>query len=395
MSSAETSVDLGDFLSTAVHTVLWRRRVYPRETFERTIRWGTVVWRSMHKGLCEYIETHIRDAEAWLLKGKLQELQIVLNEPQEAVPVERFRFRFKTSGNLHLEVLTADSCRCFFEKLMCKDFRRQPNRLSFTLLLVCHDIEPQSYTATWIREASNALRSPGEVVQEIDPILSVPVSQGLELEALVHSFTTRPDSSPEFGNSQASLSSGDGVESGPASLIKPKRQSQYNEVELSHMEKVNKELLRISGESQLRNEVLEPRYSLHSSDLSRLSQTSPPKDASERDNPPRTAVGEDLDGAAPLSQIGNQDDRGVQVITGELGLVNEDEQQQQRHGLGARQLDLEYERNDNKHLPTNSPHQQPRQELVETHRLEAEDDEDEHEHGFRHEEEEFDYSPLE
>ncbi|GBG24808.1 Mitotic spindle assembly checkpoint protein MAD2B [Hondaea fermentalgiana] len=196
---ASAAADVGEFLALAVHAVLWRKRVYPRETFRRTVRWGATVWQSMHAGLCAYVDKHVRDAEAWLLKGQLSEIQIVLRDPSDAVPAERIRLKFQTSAAANGAVLTADACRCFFEKVLCKDLGSPPvaEGRTFSLLLVCHEVDPTAYHASWIREVPGALQAPPSRVQVIEPILTVPVTSGIELEAFVQSYHEAKPQIPE------------------------------------------------------------------------------------------------------------------------------------------------------------------------------------------------------
>lgn len=68
-----------EFLALATHEVLYTRRIYDEDTFEkRRSPFDVPVHVSRHPGLCEYIATHLTHVKTWFDSGVLQRLAIVV-----------------------------------------------------------------------------------------------------------------------------------------------------------------------------------------------------------------------------------------------------------------------------------------------------------------------------
>jgi len=191
----DEEVFVKDFLVAAIHMVLWRRQVYPERTFQRTIRWGVSVWKSLHGGLSEYIEKHVRYAEEWFLKGKLSELAVLIFIPEQLVPVEKFRFKFVPSENEEeREVLTAAMCRTFFDKMFNKDFGPLRHNSKFSLLITCSDLDLNSYQDEWVVEnpTDSHLRvgqNKRHGIKSLDAVMTLPCD-GMEINSYFESQRT-------------------------------------------------------------------------------------------------------------------------------------------------------------------------------------------------------------
>ena len=87
---------LVEFLRVAVHLVLYTRRVYPPEIFERRRYLDVAVFRSRHAKLNEYIDLAVDGARDLLLRGEANSfVLIILGAPAAGGPsvvLERFRF---------------------------------------------------------------------------------------------------------------------------------------------------------------------------------------------------------------------------------------------------------------------------------------------------------------
>jgi hypothetical protein len=94
--SAAVVDELCCFLSCAVHLVLWARRVYPREAFERRRHLDVTVFRSRHVELNEYIALIVQGARQLIERGEADRLVIAVRSGR--VVFERFRFDVRYDG---------------------------------------------------------------------------------------------------------------------------------------------------------------------------------------------------------------------------------------------------------------------------------------------------------
>ena len=89
---------LCDFLSAAIHLILYARRVYPRDIFERRRHLDVTVFRSRHKELNEHVALVVRGARGLLERGEADALVVaILGSRGEAL--ERFRFELRLASD--------------------------------------------------------------------------------------------------------------------------------------------------------------------------------------------------------------------------------------------------------------------------------------------------------
>lgn len=80
-----------DFLTVAVHTILYERSIYPRTSFLTAKRYNHPVRQSRHPKVCEWINDAIVAVEAELLKGAVANVAVVIFSKDNKA-MERFVF---------------------------------------------------------------------------------------------------------------------------------------------------------------------------------------------------------------------------------------------------------------------------------------------------------------
>ena len=109
-------------MSCAVHLVLWARRVYPREAFERRRHLDVTVFRSRHVELNEYIALIVQGARQLIERGEADRLVIAVRSGR--VVFERFRFDVRYDGRaVDLDALR-EQLRGFLLKLLTCEIGR-------------------------------------------------------------------------------------------------------------------------------------------------------------------------------------------------------------------------------------------------------------------------------
>lgn len=80
-----------DFLTVAIHTILYERGIYPRASFISARKYNFAVRQSRHPKLCEWINDAVDAVEVELLKGTAERVAVVLYSKQNK-PLERVVF---------------------------------------------------------------------------------------------------------------------------------------------------------------------------------------------------------------------------------------------------------------------------------------------------------------
>lgn len=80
-----------DFLTVAVHTILYERSIYPQSSFLSAKRYNFAVRQNRHSKVCEWINDAIISVESELLKGAVDRVAVVIYSKQNK-PLERFMF---------------------------------------------------------------------------------------------------------------------------------------------------------------------------------------------------------------------------------------------------------------------------------------------------------------
>ncbi|KAI4108797.1 MAG: hypothetical protein L6R37_000795 [Teloschistes peruensis] len=82
-----------DFLTVAIHTILYERDIYPRASFLAARRFNCPVRQSRHPKVCQWIQDAVSAVEVEMLKCALSTVSLVLHAPPpSSAPVERYVF---------------------------------------------------------------------------------------------------------------------------------------------------------------------------------------------------------------------------------------------------------------------------------------------------------------
>ena len=80
-----------DFLTVAIHTIIYERDIYPRTSFLSAKKYNYPVRQNRHPKVCEWINDAVAAVDQELLKGAVSRVSVVIFSPQNK-PLERFVF---------------------------------------------------------------------------------------------------------------------------------------------------------------------------------------------------------------------------------------------------------------------------------------------------------------
>lgn len=80
-----------DFLTVAIHTILYERDIYPKTSFLSARKYNYAVRQNRHPRVCKWITDAVTAVEAELLKGTVERVAVVIYDRSET-PLERFMF---------------------------------------------------------------------------------------------------------------------------------------------------------------------------------------------------------------------------------------------------------------------------------------------------------------
>ncbi|KAI4089022.1 MAG: hypothetical protein LQ348_002747 [Seirophora lacunosa] len=82
-----------DFLTVAIHTILYERDIYPRPSFLTARKFNCPVRQSRHPKVCKWIQDAVAAVEAEMLKCALAAVSLVIHAPPPScTPLERYVF---------------------------------------------------------------------------------------------------------------------------------------------------------------------------------------------------------------------------------------------------------------------------------------------------------------
>ncbi|KAL8857460.1 MAG: hypothetical protein Q9178_005954 [Gyalolechia marmorata] len=85
-----------DFLTVAIHTILYERNIYPQSSFLAARKFNCPVRQSRHPKVCQWIQDAVAAVEAEMLKCTLSSTSLVIHAPPpSSAPLERFLFSTK------------------------------------------------------------------------------------------------------------------------------------------------------------------------------------------------------------------------------------------------------------------------------------------------------------
>jgi mitotic spindle assembly checkpoint protein MAD2B len=83
--------NFGDFLTVAIHTIIYERHIYPLNTFITAKKWNYPIRQSRHPKVCKWINDAVAAVQEELLKGTVDRVAVVIYS-QYSQPLERFMF---------------------------------------------------------------------------------------------------------------------------------------------------------------------------------------------------------------------------------------------------------------------------------------------------------------
>ncbi|KAL8659168.1 MAG: hypothetical protein Q9226_000575 [Calogaya cf. arnoldii] len=82
-----------DFLTVAIHTILYERNIYPPSSFIAARKFNCPVRQSRHPKVCKWIQDAVAAVEFEMLKCTLSNTSLVIHAPPpSSAPLERFLF---------------------------------------------------------------------------------------------------------------------------------------------------------------------------------------------------------------------------------------------------------------------------------------------------------------
>ncbi|KZZ95383.1 REV7-like protein [Moelleriella libera RCEF 2490] len=81
-----------NFLTIAIHSILYTRKLYPPATFLSTRAYGLPVHQSRHPGLCGWIRDAVAATSSQLRSGTVRHVALVVHAPSSLAVVERWIF---------------------------------------------------------------------------------------------------------------------------------------------------------------------------------------------------------------------------------------------------------------------------------------------------------------
>ncbi|KAL8804418.1 MAG: hypothetical protein Q9223_005740 [Gallowayella weberi] len=82
-----------DFLTVAIHTILYERNIYPRTSFLTARKFNCPVRQSRHPKVCKWIQDAVAAVEVEMLKCTLSSTSLIIHAPPPfSAPLERFLF---------------------------------------------------------------------------------------------------------------------------------------------------------------------------------------------------------------------------------------------------------------------------------------------------------------
>lgn len=94
-----------DFLTVAIHTILYERGIYPKTSFISARKYNFAVRQSRHPKVCEWINDAVSAVEVELLKGSAERVAVVIyskqNKPLERVVFDVSHFPVVPAGEHH------------------------------------------------------------------------------------------------------------------------------------------------------------------------------------------------------------------------------------------------------------------------------------------------------
>ncbi|ORY73254.1 HORMA domain protein [Leucosporidium creatinivorum] len=83
---------VSEFFEYSVNSILYQRGIYPPEDFKMVKKYGLTLFTSADESLEAYIQSVMKQVQAWILAGKLDSLALILMTRETREVVERWQF---------------------------------------------------------------------------------------------------------------------------------------------------------------------------------------------------------------------------------------------------------------------------------------------------------------
>jgi mitotic spindle assembly checkpoint protein MAD2B len=171
-----------DFLTVSVHTILYERDVYPRESFAPTRRYNYPVRHSRVPEVCEWINEAIDAVEVELMKGIVDRVSLIIysrfNDPLERFVFDLTRFPAVAKRDWHVPFASTapeEKERLKKEKIKVVDMEQQFRAVMTRLQFCQRELDPLPDDVSWtisveVKEEANP---PGPIDRKATPWIAV------------------------------------------------------------------------------------------------------------------------------------------------------------------------------------------------------------------------------
>lgn len=112
----QTELLISEFLENIIHQILYQRKVYPQELFEKVNLSEFCFYYCEHSLLKNYIAEMINSIKEKIFKQEISKLSIGIKKEDQVLETFTLQFTFKFSSNPNLEEIYMNF-KPFFEKL--------------------------------------------------------------------------------------------------------------------------------------------------------------------------------------------------------------------------------------------------------------------------------------
>ncbi|KAF2216881.1 hypothetical protein CERZMDRAFT_108781 [Cercospora zeae-maydis SCOH1-5] len=184
-----------DFLTVAIHTILYERAIYPQTSFISAKKYNFPVRQSRHPKVCEWINDAVNAVEEEILKGSAESVAVVIyskhNKPLERVvfDVSRFPVVPESEHNVPLEpadeadtpvlplVDLEEQMRATMSRLSnCgADLKKLPDGCTFTVAveLRAESEAPLEHPQHWVPAEHPSSEQPSNLDKHTKPVRAV------------------------------------------------------------------------------------------------------------------------------------------------------------------------------------------------------------------------------
>ncbi|KAK8810529.1 hypothetical protein WA158_007104 [Blastocystis sp. Blastoise] len=99
-----------EYFEVYIHQILFYSKLYPKELFERSVKYNTLTMMCRHPELNEYIYKFVQSLKDWLLDGSLSSFDILIYNNIDEI-VETFKLKIESLAVNLTDVIDFDKIR--------------------------------------------------------------------------------------------------------------------------------------------------------------------------------------------------------------------------------------------------------------------------------------------